>query len=86
MCVWKKVIRSLTPKFDYFVCDIKQSKDLDSMEVKQLEGSLLSHEEKVKMRKKSNQNNLLLLMHPSKYLKVRKVTKEMHNGDAVEED
>ncbi|XP_070031294.1 uncharacterized protein [Nicotiana tomentosiformis] len=50
VCVVEKIIRTLTPKFDFVVCANEESKDLDSMTVKQLKVSLHAHEEKIKRR------------------------------------
>ena len=55
----EKILHYLTPKFDYVVCDIEESKDLDSMMIKQLECSLLDHKKKMKRRKEEPLEQLL---------------------------
>ncbi|XP_027767913.1 uncharacterized protein LOC114074234 [Solanum pennellii] len=59
VCSVEKILRSLTPKFHYVVCAIEESNDPDSMTVEQLEGSLLAHEEKMKIRKEEQQEQFL---------------------------
>jgi len=42
-----KVLRSLTPKFNYVVCSIEESNDLDAMTIDELHGSLLVQEQRM---------------------------------------
>ena len=40
----EKILRSRTPKFDYVVCSIEESKDIDAFSLDELQSSLLVHE------------------------------------------
>ncbi|KAJ8898697.1 hypothetical protein K2173_004731 [Erythroxylum novogranatense] len=55
--VIEKILRSLTPKFNYVVCAIEESnKDsLNEMPLDELQGSLLVHEQKLKHQDKEEQ-------------------------------
>ncbi|XP_070055012.1 uncharacterized protein [Nicotiana tomentosiformis] len=59
VCVVEKILRTLTPKFDFVVYVIEESKDLDFIMVEQLEVSLQAHEEKIKMRQEVPLEQLL---------------------------
>ncbi|XP_076893096.1 uncharacterized protein LOC143545022 [Bidens hawaiensis] len=43
----EKILRSLTENFNYVVCTIEESKDIDVMYVDELQSSLLVHEQKL---------------------------------------
>ncbi|XP_057980102.1 uncharacterized protein LOC131165939 [Malania oleifera] len=43
----EKILRHLTPTFDYVVCSIEKSKDIDAFSLDELQSSLLVHEQKM---------------------------------------
>ena len=43
----KKILPSMTLKFNYVVCSIEVSKDLDELSIDKLQGFLLVHEKKI---------------------------------------
>ena len=53
--VIEKILRSMTPKFNYVVCSIEESKDLDELSIDKLQGSLLVHEQKIIQEDKEEQ-------------------------------
>ncbi|XP_020410736.1 uncharacterized protein LOC109946662 [Prunus persica] len=53
--VVEKILRSLTEKFNYVVCSIEQSKDIDALTVDELQSSLIVHEQKFQRRKGEEQ-------------------------------
>ena len=46
----EKILRSLTEKFNYIVCSIEESKDIDQLSVDELQSSLIVHEQKFHKR------------------------------------
>lgn len=44
--VVEKILRSLTEKFNYIVCSIEESKNIDQLSIDELESSLIVHEQK----------------------------------------
>ncbi|XP_068336582.1 uncharacterized protein [Pyrus communis] len=43
----EKILRSMTSKYDYVVCSIEESNDLDALSIDELQSSLLVHEQRV---------------------------------------
>ncbi|GKC58826.1 copia-type polyprotein [Tanacetum coccineum] len=50
-----KILRSLTPKFNYVVCSIEESNNLDTMTIDELHGSLLVHEQRMTGQQEEDQ-------------------------------
>ncbi|KAA0057221.1 uncharacterized protein E5676_scaffold257G00440 [Cucumis melo var. makuwa] len=51
----KKILRSMTPKFNFVGCSIEESKDIDNLSIDELQSSLLVHEQKVTKQEKEEQ-------------------------------
>ncbi|KAL6316965.1 hypothetical protein AAG906_024503 [Vitis piasezkii] len=43
----EKILRSMTSKYDYVVCSIEESNDLDTLSIDELQSSLLVHEHRI---------------------------------------
>lgn len=48
--IMEKILRSVDPKFEHIVMIIKETKDLETMTIEQLQGSLQAYEEKHKKK------------------------------------
>ncbi|XP_015582688.1 uncharacterized protein LOC107262284 [Ricinus communis] len=53
--VVEKILHSQTPKFNYVVCSIEESKYIDLLLIDELQGSLLVHEQKLNQQDKEEQ-------------------------------
>lgn len=53
--VVEKVLRSLTDQFNYIVCSIEESKDINFLTVDELQSSLIVHEQKFKKKEGEEQ-------------------------------
>ncbi|XP_050895229.1 uncharacterized protein LOC127101831 [Lathyrus oleraceus] len=60
--VVEKILRTLTERFDYIVCSIEESKDIDTLTVDALQSSLLVHEQKFN-RKNGEDDQALKATH-----------------------
>lgn len=68
VAIIKKILRSMTPKFDYVVCAIEESNDVEAMSsINELQSSLLVHEQHINYHIVVEEHTL-------------KVTYEVHSG------
>ena len=51
----EKILRSMTVKFNFVVCSIKESKDIDTLSIDELQSSLLVHEQKLSKQDREEQ-------------------------------
>ncbi|KAK8274685.1 hypothetical protein V6Z11_D10G090000 [Gossypium hirsutum] len=59
------ILRSLSPKYDYDVCSIEESKDIDALTLDELQSSLLIHEQKMNRTSTSIEQALKASTHYS---------------------
>ncbi|GAU32293.1 hypothetical protein TSUD_63100 [Trifolium subterraneum] len=81
--VIEKVLRTLNPQFDHIVVAIEESKDLSTMSLNELQSSLEAHEQRLKERKesKNQQEQALYARNGSKNGKGKgKWKNEKHKG------
>ena len=48
----EKILRTMTPKFNFVVCSIEESHDIDLLSIDELQSSLLIHEQKLTQQEK----------------------------------
>ena len=65
VAVVEKILRSMTSKFDYVVCSIEKSKDIDTLTIDELQSSLLVHEQCMSSHKE--EENALKITHGDQY-------------------
>lgn len=51
----EKILRTLTENFNYVVCSIEESKDIDQISVDELHSSMLVHEQKIRQKRPEEQ-------------------------------
>jgi hypothetical protein len=57
--VVEKILRSMTPKFNYVVCSIEESNDVTTLSIDELQSSLLVHEQRMQGQKDHSEEQAL---------------------------
>ncbi|CAL9019603.1 unnamed protein product [Prunus brigantina] len=47
VAITETILRSIAPKFDYVMCSIEESNNIDEMSIDELQSSLLVHEQRI---------------------------------------
>ena len=55
----ENILRSMTLKFDYVVCSVEESNNLDTLTIDELQSSLLVHEQRMKGQEQSSEEQSL---------------------------
>ncbi|CAM8916259.1 unnamed protein product [Rhodiola kirilowii] len=55
----EKILRCMSPKFNYVVCAIEEANDIETMSLDELQSSLLVHEQKITCHDISKEENAL---------------------------
>ena len=51
----EKILRSITPKFNFVVCSIEEANDIEELSIDELQSSLLVHERKFNQQESEEQ-------------------------------
>ncbi|KAH7839293.1 hypothetical protein Vadar_002301 [Vaccinium darrowii] len=51
----EKILRSMTPKFNFVVCSIEEANNIDELSIDELQSSLLVHEQKINQQETKEQ-------------------------------
>ncbi|MCI40445.1 retrovirus-related Pol polyprotein from transposon TNT 1-94, partial [Trifolium medium] len=62
----EKVLRSMTPKFNYVVCSIEKSNDVTTLSIDELQSSLLFHEQRMKSQSEKDEEQALKIFDPGR--------------------
>ncbi|RVW41732.1 hypothetical protein CK203_082084 [Vitis vinifera] len=78
----EKILRSMTSRFDYVVCSVEESNDLDTLTIDELQSSLLVHEQRMNGHGRDEQTLKVTIM--IKLLEEEVVVVELFEEEAEE--